>query len=651
MPNDSITITFPDGSTSDYERGATGYDVAASIAEGLAREALAAEVNGEVRDLHRPLEDDATVNFLKWDDREGKSTFWHSSAHLMAEAIQAIYPEAEFGIGPPIEQGFYYDVDFQGRTVTPDDLAEIEDKMQELAKRDVPYERRAVTKDEALAYYSEEDDNPYKRELIEELDEEITFYEQGDFTDLCRGPHIPSTGPIKYAKLLNTAGAYWRGDENRNQLTRIYGITFPKKKLLDAFIERREMAKKRDHRRLGRELKLFTFDDKVGAGLPMWLPRGTRLRETLSDFLQQEQMKRGYEPVVTPHVGRLELYETSGHYPYYQESQFPPMIEDEETGEGYLLKPMNCPHHVQVYANERHSYRDLPVRLAEFGTVYRSEQSGELGGLTRVRGFTQDDAHVFCTPEQVKDEFKDVIDLTLKVLGALDFDEFTAQISVRDSGDTSKYTGDAERWDRAEQAIREAADEMDLDAEEEPGEAAFYGPKLDFMVKDALGRDWQLGTVQLDYNLPERFDLEYVGADDDRHRPVMIHRAPFGSLERFIGVLIEHCGGEFPVWLAPEQVRILPVGADFLGYAEDVATRLREADLRAKVDDSDDTVGYKIREAETQKIPFMLVVGEREEDAGTVAVRRHGEGEQSVVPVADFIEQVQSEIGAKLERS
>jgi threonyl-tRNA synthetase len=651
MPDDSITITFPDGSTSDYERGATGYDVAASIAEGLAREALAAEVNGEVRDLHRPLEDDATVNFLKWDDREGKSTFWHSSAHLMAEAIQAIYPEAEFGIGPPIEQGFYYDVDFQGRTVTPDDLAEIEDKMQELAKRDVPYERRAVTKDEALAYYSEEDDNPYKRELIEELDEEITFYEQGDFTDLCRGPHIPSTGPIKYAKLLNTAGAYWRGDENRNQLTRIYGITFPKKKLLDAFIERREMAKKRDHRRLGRELKLFTFDDKVGAGLPMWLPKGTRLRETLSDFLQQEQMKRGYEPVVTPHVGRLELYETSGHYPYYQESQFPPMIEDEETGEGYLLKPMNCPHHVQVYANERHSYRDLPVRLAEFGTVYRSEQSGELGGLTRVRGFTQDDAHVFCTPEQVKDEFKDVIDLTLKVLGALDFDEFTAQISVRDSGDTSKYTGDAERWDRAEQAIREAADEMDLDAEEEPGEAAFYGPKLDFMVKDALGRDWQLGTVQLDYNLPERFDLEYVGADDDRHRPVMIHRAPFGSLERFIGVLIEHCGGEFPVWLAPEQVRILPVGADFLGYAEDVVTRLREADLRAKVDDSDDTVGYKIREAETQKIPFMLVVGEREEDAGTVAVRRHGEGEQSVVPVADFIEQVQSEIGAKLERS
>ncbi|PSQ89220.1 MAG: threonine--tRNA ligase [Bacteroidetes bacterium QS_8_64_10] len=651
MPNDSITITFPDGSTSDYERGATGYDVAASIAEGLAREALAAEVNGEVRDLHRPLEDDATVNFLKWDDREGKSTFWHSSAHLMAEAIQAIYPEAEFGIGPPIEQGFYYDVDFQGRTVTPDDLAEIEDKMQELAKRDVPYERRAVTKDEALAYYSEEDDNPYKRELIEELDEEITFYEQGDFTDLCRGPHIPSTGPIKYAKLLNTAGAYWRGDENRNQLTRIYGITFPKKKLLDAFIERREMAKKRDHRRLGRELKLFTFDDKVGAGLPMWLPKGTRLRETLSDFLQQEQMKRGYEPVVTPHVGRLELYETSGHYPYYQESQFPPMIEDEETGEGYLLKPMNCPHHVQIYANERHSYRDLPVRLAEFGTVYRSEQSGELGGLTRVRGFTQDDAHVFCTPEQVKDEFKDVIDLALKVLGALDFDEFTAQISVRDSGDTSKYTGDAERWDRAEQAIREAADEMDLDAEEEPGEAAFYGPKLDFMVKDALGRDWQLGTVQLDYNLPERFDLEYVGADDDRHRPVMIHRAPFGSLERFIGVLIEHCGGEFPVWLAPEQVRILPVGADFLGYAEDVAPRLREADLRAKVDDSDDTVGYKIREAETQKIPFMLVVGEREEDAGTVAVRRHGEGEQSVVPVADFIEQVQSEIGAKLERS
>ena len=645
MAESKITITFPDGSDRAYDRGVTGYEVASSIAKGLAREALAVEVDGEVRDLHEPIKEDATLRILTWEDPKGKETFWHSSAHLMAEALKALYPETKFGIGPPIEQGFYYDVDLGDQTLSEEDLEEIEDKMQELARQDKPFECRPVSKAEALDYYREEDDNTYKRELIEELeDEDITFYEQGTFTDLCRGPHIPSTGPIKYAKLLNTAGAYWRGDETRPQLTRIYGITFPKKKMLDEHMERLRLARERDHRKLGKELGLFTFSDKVGPGLPMWLPKGARLRDALAEFLKEEQVRRGYQPVITPHIGRLELYETSGHYPYYKESQFPPMIEDAEREEGYLLKPMNCPHHIMLYANERHSYRDLPVRLAEFGTVYRHEQSGELGGLTRVRGFTQDDAHIFCTPDQVKAEFKDVIDLTLKVLGALEFSDFKAQISLRDPEDMEKYAGDESLWDQAEQAIREAADEMDLDAVEEPGEAAFYGPKLDFMIKDALGREWQLGTVQLDYNLPERFDLSYIGADDEQHRPVMIHRAPFGSLERFIGVLIEHCGGNFPVWLAPVQVAVLPIGQDFDDYAREVAGHLQEAGLRAEVDASDETVGYKIRQAETQKIPYMLVVGGREEEAGTVAVRRHGKGAQDVVPLEEFVERIQNEI-------
>lgn len=667
MPDDvvadeqQITLTLPDGSERTHPKGVTGLEATRDIGAGLARAALGVKVNGEVRDLQRPIEESADFAVLTWDDPEGKMVFWHSSAHLMAEALEALYGDVKFGVGPPIENGFYYDVDFSEseRGAPPEgDLAEIEDKMQELAKRDVPYEREPVSKDEAMRYFSEKGD-PYKQELIEELEDgTITFYEQGGFTDLCRGPHLPSTGAIKYPKLLSVAGAYWRGDETRAQLTRIYGVSFPKKKLLDQHLERLEEAKKRDHRKLGRELELFTFSEKVGAGLPMWLPKGAILRETLSDFLQKEQMKRGYDPVVTPHIGRLELYRTSGHYPYYQDSQFPPMLEKNADGEddsegeedGYLLKPMNCPHHIMIYKNGLHSYRDLPVRLAEFGTVYRHEQSGELGGLTRVRGFTQDDAHVFCTPAQVKDEFKDVIDLTLKVLDALDFGSFEAQISLRDPDDTSKYVGDAENWDAAEDAIREAAAEMGLVANEQVGEAAFYGPKLDFMVKDALGRRWQLGTVQLDYNLPERFELEYVGADDERHRPVMIHRAPFGSLERFIGVLIEHCGGDFPLWLAPEQVRILPVGADFEGYAREVQAKLRSRDLRAEVDDSDATVGYKIREAETQKVPLMLVVGGREQEAGTVAVRRHGEGrgaghsEQDVVPLGDFVEQITGEV-------
>ena len=649
MPNaatDSITITLPDGSTRTYDVGVTGREIAESIGAGLARAALAITVNGTVYDLDRPITESAEIAILTWDDDEGKETFWHSSAHLMAEALQALYPEVQFTIGPPIERGFYYDVDLGDATLSADDLEAIESKMKELAQRDVAYERREVSKDEALAYY-EDQSNPYKLELIEDLDDgEITFYEQGNFTDLCRGPHIPSTGRIKYPKLLSVAGAYWRGDESNPQLTRIYGISFPKKKMLDAFLEQRRLAKERDHRKLGKELGLFTFNaDVVGPGLPMWLPKGATLRETLADLLKDEQLKRGYEPVVSPHIGRLALYRTSGHYPYYKDSQFPPMHFGGEGDEedGYLLKPMNCPHHVMMYKHDMHSYRDLPVRFAEFGTVYRNEQSGELGGLTRVRGFTQDDAHIFCTPEQVKAEFKDVIDLTLKVLGALDFTEFTAQISLRDPQNTDKYVGDDALWTQAERAIREAAEEMNLDTVEKTGEAAFYGPKLDFMVEDALGREWQLGTIQVDYNLPERFDLTYVDAEDERQRPVMIHRAPFGSLERFIGVLIEHCGGNFPSWLAPVQAVVIPVGSDFNDYAEDVATQLRNADLRVKVDASDDTVGYKIREAETQKIPYMLVVGGREEEASTVAVRAHGDGQQDVISVEAFIEKMQAE--------
>ena len=645
---DTITITLPDGSERTYDAGTTGREIAESIGAGLARDALAIKVNGAVQDLSRPIDEDAEIAILTWRDAEGKETFWHSSAHLMAEALQALYPDVKFTIGPPIDQGFYYDIDPNGHQISSDDFEQIEAKMQELAQRDVAYERRAVSKDEAIDYY-EDAGNEYKLELIEALDDgDITFYEQGDFTDLCRGPHIPSTGRIKYPKLLSVAGAYWRGDESNPQLTRIYGITFPKQKLLEEFLEKRRLAKERDHRKLGKELGLFTFNsEKVGPGLPLWLPKGATLRETLQNFLKDEQLKRGYEPVITPHIGRLELYRTSGHYPYYKESQFPPIRMGDEDAD-YLLKPMNCPHHTQIYDNDLHSYRDLPVRLAEFGQVYRYEKSGELGGLTRVRGFTVDDAHIFCRPDQVKAEVKDAIDLALKVLRALDFQEFRAQVSLRDPDDIEKYVGSGERWDRAEQAIREAADEMDLDAIEVEGEAAFYGPKLDFMVKDVLDREWQLGTVQIDYNLPERFDLTYIDEHDDRQRPVMIHRAPFGSLERFIGVLIEHTGGDFPPWLAPVHAKILPIGDDFNDYAREVANRLRAKGIRVKVDDSDETVGYKIRQAETAKVPYMLVVGGRESAAGTVAVRAHGEGQQDVVSVDAFIEQVQTEIDAAI---
>ncbi|MFB6231831.1 MAG: threonine--tRNA ligase [Salinibacter sp.] len=650
----TIEITLPDGSTQTHPAGTTGREIAESIGAGLARDALAIKVNGEVRDLGRPITEDAEVEILTWDDEEGKETFWHSSAHLMAEALQELYPEVKFTIGPPIDQGFYYDVDLGDRSLSADELEEIEEKMLELARRDAEYERYEVSKDDAIRYY-EEEGNEYKLELIEDLEEgEISFYEQGEFTDLCRGPHIPSTGRIKAPKLLSVAGAYWRGDESNPQLTRIYGISFPKQKLLEDFLERRRLAKERDHRKLGKELDLFTFDtETVGPGLPMWLPKGTVLRETLRDFLREEQVKQGYEPVCTPHIGRLDLYRTSGHYPHYEEDQFPPMVtgqkEDGDEEDGYLLKPMNCPHHVKIYQNDHHSYRDLPVRLAEFGTVYRQEQTGELGGLTRVRGFTQDDAHIFCTPEQVKGEFIDVIDLTLKVLDALDFEEFEAQISLRDPEDTEKYVGREALWDQAEQDIREAVAETDLDAHEEPGEAAFYGPKLDFMVEDALGRAWQLGTIQVDYNLPERFELTYVDENDERRRPVMIHRAPFGSLERFIGVLIEHCGGNFPTWLAPVQVQIIPVGDDFVEYAEEVAATLRQEDVRARIDTSDETVGYKIREAETQKIPYMLVVGGDEEEDGTVSVRSHDAGQQGTVPVDAFVEDLRPQLHPTLD--
>lgn len=660
-----MQIRLPDGSLRDVSDGATGYEIAEDISKGLARAALAVTVNGEVRDLHRPItpedgREPPEVAVLTWDDPQGQATFWHSSAHLMAEALEALYPGVQFGIGPAVEGGFYYDIDLSEtdeKTLSSDDFAAIEKKMIELARQNNRYERIPVSKDEAVAHFEEKGD-PYKLELLEDLaDGSITFYRQGNFTDLCRGPHIPSTKSIKAVKVMSLAGAYWRGDESRPQMTRVYGVSFPKKKLLDEHLERLELAKQRDHRKLGRELELFMFSDAVGPGLPIWLPKGATLRATLQDFLKEEQVRRGYDPVVTPHIGRLDLFRTSGHYPYYKSSQFPPMLTEahapaeDDAEEGYLLKPMNCPHHTQIYARKPHSYRDLPVRLAEFGTVYRYEQSGELGGLTRVRGFTQDDAHIFCTPDQVKGEFKNVIDLTLTVLRALDFENFTAQVSLRDPADTGKYIGEPAQWDAAERAIREAAEEMGLDTVEVEGEAAFYGPKLDFMVKDALGRQWQLGTVQLDYNLPERFDLAYVDDSDERRRPVMIHRAPFGSLERFVGVLIEHCGGTFPTWLAPTQAAVLPITDDQNDYAAEVAGRLRADGLRVEVDTRSETVGRKIRDAEVQKIPYMLIVGPKEQKAGTVAVRRHGEGDQGGTSVSDFAAQVTAEVAEKTGRA
>lgn len=636
-----IKITFPDGNIREYAAGTTALDVAKSISEGLARVVLSARVNGEVRDLTRPINEDASITFFKWDDKEGKATYWHSSAHLLAEALEALYPGTKFGIGPSIDNGFYYDVDTGDRTLTMGDLPAIEQKMLELARTKNEYKRTEVSKADAIKFFTEKNDG-YKLELINDLqDGTITFYQQGNFVDLCRGPHIPTTEPIKAVKLLNVAGAYWRGDEKRKQLTRIYGITFPKAKELEEYLTLLEEAKKRDHRKLGAELELFMFSEKVGQGLPMWLPKGTAVRQRLEDFLKKEQLRRGYQPVITPHIGSKKLYITSGHWEKYGKDSFQPILTPDENEE-FLLKPMNCPHHCEIYGYRPRSYRELPIRIAEFGTVYRYEQSGELHGLTRVRGFTQDDAHIFCTEDQLKEEFLAVLDLTRHVLAKLGFEKFTAQISLRDPENKTKYIGTDENWRRAEQAIIEATEEAGLVTTRELGEAAFYGPKLDFMVKDALGRSWQLGTIQVDYNLPERFNLTYVGADNAEHRPVMIHRAPFGSMERFMGVLIEHCAGKFPLWLSPEQFAILPVSDKFVEYSYQVKAQLESQDLRGVVDDRNETIGRKIRDNELKRIPFLLIVGEKEQDAGTVSVRKQGEGDQGAVSVDAFAKMVQA---------
>ncbi|MCB9251793.1 MAG: threonine--tRNA ligase [Flavobacteriales bacterium] len=635
--NSKINITLPDGTVREFPKGITPMEIASGISEGLARNVLAAKIDNEVRDSSRPIEKDCSFKLLTWDDKEGKSTFWHSSAHLMAEALEALYPGVKLGIGPPIENGFYYDVDFGDRAFTADQLPKIEAKMQELAKQDNTYVREEVSKKYAVRYFSEKKD-PYKLELIEGLEDgQITFYKQGNFTDLCRGPHIPSTGKIKAIKLLNIAGAYWRGDEKNKQLTRLYGITFPKAKELSEYLEFLEEAKKRDHRKIGKELELFMFSEKVGQGLPIWLPRGTMIRERLERYMRQEQIDRGYVQVVTPHIGKKDLYVTSGHYDKYGSDSFQPIRTPVE-GEEFYLKPMNCPHHCEIFGHRPRSYKELPLRVAEFGTVYRYEQSGELSGLTRVRGFTQDDAHIFCTPEQIKFEFQSVIDLVNDVCNKLGFNEYTAQISLRDPDNREKYIGSDENWEMAERAIIEATEEKGMKTVTEYGEAAFYGPKLDFMVKDAIGRSWQLGTIQVDYNLPIRFDLEYIDADNTKKRPVMIHRAPFGSLERFIGVLIEHCGGNFPLWLTPDQVAILPISEKFEDFSKSLLNYLEKHDIRGLVDDRAEKIGRKIRDSEVKKIPFMLIIGEKEQENNEVSVRLHGKGDLGKMKPEEFIE-------------
>ncbi len=643
-----INITLPDGTVKQVENGTTALDVAMGISEGLARNVLAAEVNGEVWDPQRSINEDATLNLLTWRDDEGKRTMWHSSAHLMAEALEALYPGVKFWVGPPIENGFYYDVDFGEHTITDKDFPAIESKMMELAKQKNPYIRREMSKAEALAYFQEKGDE-YKLDLLDGLEDgTITFYDQGNFTDLCRGPHMPHTGFVKACKVMSIAGAYWKGDESQKQLTRVYGITFPKKQELKEYLELLEQAKARDHRKLGKEMDLFHFSEKVGQGLPLWLPKGTELRMRLESFLKEAQRKAGYEGVITPHIGNKELYITSGHYAKYGEDSFQPINTPAE-GEEYLLKPMNCPHHCEIFKSRPRSYRDLPIRFAEFGTVYRYEQSGELHGLTRVRGFTQDDAHIFCTVDQVKEEVGKVIDLVLYIFRTLQFEDFIAQVSLRDPDNPSKYIGEDANWDKAEKAIQEVADEKGLTTVVELGEAAFYGPKLDFMVRDAIGRKWQLGTVQIDYNLPERFELEYVGADNAKHRPVMIHRAPFGSMERFVAILIEHCAGKFPLWLTPEQVKILPISDRFNEYAERVSKVLENHDIRALVDDRSEKVGKKIRDAELEKVPYMLILGENEANEGTVSVRRQGEGDLGGMSIEAFAEHIRSEIAEMLK--
>ncbi|MRG44404.1 threonine--tRNA ligase [Chitinophaga sp. SYP-B3965] len=639
-----INITFPDGAVRQYEQGVSALDIAKSISEGLARKVLAAKVNGQVVDASRPITQDGTLQLLTWVDTDGKATMWHSSAHLMAEALEALYPGVKFGNGPSLENGgFFYDVDLDGRAISDEDLRKLEVKMTELANLNSVYVRKDVSKADAIKYFTEKND-PYKLDNLQKLEDgNITFYTQGNFTDLCRGPHIPNTGFIKAIKLTNIAGAYWMGDEKNKMLTRIYGITFPSKKELDEYLTLLEEAKKRDHRKLGKELELFAFSEKVGLGLPLWLPKGAMLRERLQNFLQKAQIESGYLPVVTPHIGNKNLYITSGHYEKYGKDSFQPIHTPEE-GEEFMLKPMNCPHHCEIYKVSPKSYKDLPVRFAEFGTVYRYEQHGELHGLTRVRGFTQDDAHLFCRPDQVKEEFCKVIDLVLYVFASLGFDNYTAQISLRDKEDRAKYIGSDENWELAEQAIIESAAEKGLKTVVEYGEAAFYGPKLDFMVKDALGRKWQLGTIQVDYNLPERFELEYIGADNKVHRPVMIHRAPFGSLERFIAVLIEHCAGKFPLWLTPTQVKILPISDKYQAYTEKVAELLKKAEIRAEIDDRSEKIGKKIRDAEIAKVPYMLVLGEKEESDGKVAVRRQAKGDLGAMSVEEFVSLIQDEV-------
>ena len=638
-----INITLPDGSVRQYDKGISSMQIAQSISEGLARNVLAAEVNGQVWDASRPIEHDAAIKLLTWNDTSGKSTFWHSSAHLLAEALEALYPGTKFGIGPAIETGFYYDVDFGDREFSSDDFKMIQDKVIELAKTKSEYIRKPVSKADALEYFTEKGDE-YKLDLIKDLpDGSITFYSQGNFTDLCRGPHIPNTGFIKAVKLMNVAGAYWRGDETRKQLTRIYAVTFPKQSELTDYLHLIEEAKKRDHRKLGKELELFAFSEKVGMGLPLWLPKGTALRERLTRFMQTAQVKAGYEQVITPHIGHKNLYVTSGHYEKYGKDSFQP-IQTPQEGEEFFLKPMNCPHHCEIYKTKPRSYKDLPVRYAEFGTVYRYEQSGELHGLTRVRGFTQDDAHLFCRPDQVKEEFKKVIDLVLYVFSALGFENYTAQVSLRDPENKAKYIGTDENWALAETSIIEAAAEKGLQTVVELGEAAFYGPKLDFMVRDALGRKWQLGTIQVDYNLPERFELEYTGSDNQKHRPVMIHRAPFGSLERFIAVLIEHCAGNFPLWLSPEQFTILPISEKYEEYAKKLSDILKDSDICGLIDFRDEKIGRKIRDAEVKKIPYMLIVGEKEAAEGMVSVRKHGQGDLGSMTIEEFKQQIIKEI-------
>lgn len=643
-----IKITLPDNSVREFESGITGLEIAKAISNRLAKDVLAISVNGSVWDLNRPINEDARIKLYTWDDREGKETFWHSSAHLMAEAIESFYPGTKFGIGPTVDTGFYYDIDLpEDKQLSEKDLEKIEQKMIELARQKNELVRQDIAKEDALRMFTEKDDE-LKQELISELEDgTITLYNQGNFTDLCRGPHLPNTGYVKAVKLTSIAGAYWRGDEKNKMLTRVYGVTFPKQKLLDEYLVMLEEAKKRDHRKIGKEMELFTFSQEVGQGLPMWLPKGAMLRQQLEDFLKKVQKKFGYEQVITPHIGDINLYKTSGHYAKYGADSFQ-TIKTPAEGEEYMLKPMNCPHHCELYKFKPRSYKDLPVRMAEFGTVYRYEQSGELHGLTRVRGFTQDDAHIYCRPDQLKDEFKKVIDIIFIIFKALNFEDYTAQISLRDPNKPEKYIGSTENWDKAEQAIIEATEEKGLRTTTVLGEAAFYGPKLDFMIKDALGRNWQLGTIQVDYNLPERFKLEYIGADDNRHRPVMIHRAPFGSMERFVAVLIEHTAGKFPLWLTPDQVVILPISEKYNEYAENLSGFLNNSDIRSLIDDRNEKIGRKIRDNELKRIPYLLIVGEKEAESGTVAVRKQGEGDQGTMTKEEFAEFINKEVKEQL---